>query len=356
MRLPTQATSLQISTSHSQYLAAAEATATSIKDQTSLPKEGFATITATRINSETYRGIVWQTPNVVMDGIPTTFVTVTANAGSAHFATAQHAAVPATGTQTGRPLLEPAEVGLPDWSPLLTIFLLTWVAMAWILALVIFLATFPEKVAWLDRLLRRRPRKNRHEYVRSKDDASDLSDFGRSALNPTASTNTYRSRKIRDVESSIQDTATVATGLGISFNGMLNTPRLRRPRSFDRDSLHIHDPRPHANIASTAPLPSNRSFAELSPTSTGTSVHVKDLESGDYESSVHRRPIIEEELISEEGGIVGVLESVNAVIEFVADRLARMTSDRVTDGAERGLLLPVKENERAPRVAEYGEC
>lgn len=290
-----------------------------------------------------------------MDGIPTTFVTVTANADSLPFAAAQHATT-ATGTQTGRPLLESAEVGLPDWSPLLTIFLLTWVATAWILALVIFLATFPEKVAWLDRLLRRRTRKDRHEYVRPNSDTSDVSDNGHSASHSTASTNIYRNRKIRDVESSIQDTATVATGLGISFDGALSTPRLRRPRSFDRDSLRTHDPRPHANTASTAPLPSDRSFAELSPTSTDTSVRVKDLESGDYKSPVHRRPIIEEEGISGDGGIVGVLESVNAVIEFVADRLARMTSDRVTDGAERGLLLPVKENERAPRVAEFGEC
>jgi hypothetical protein len=82
---------------------------------------------------------------------------------------------------------------------------------------------------------------------------------------------------------------------------------------------------------------------------------MKDLESGDYESPVHRKPIIEEEGISGDGVIVGMLESVNAVIEFVADRLAGMTSDRVTDSAERGLLLPVKENERAPRVAEVGE-
>ena len=46
------------------------------------------------------------------------------------------------------------------------------------------------------------------------------------------------------------------------------------------------------------------------------------------------------------GGIAGVLESVNAVIDFVARNLARMTSDRFGDGAERGLLLPVGEEER----------
>jgi hypothetical protein len=354
MRFPTQATLPRSSTPYSQFLFAPEATATPIGNSPSLLPEGIATVTATITSSQTHRRIVWQTLNVVMDGIPTTLLTVTGNAASVPFATAQHVAL-ATGTPAARPLLEPAEFGLPHWSPLLTIFFLTWMAMAWILALVIFLATFPEKVAWLDRLLRRRPRKDRHEYVRSRNETSDVSDNAHNASHSIASTNTYRNRKIRDVESSIQDTATVATGLGISFDGAPNTPRLRRPRSFDRDSLRIHDPRPHANLASTAPLPSNRSFAELSPTSTDTSVHMKDLESGDYESPVHRKPIIEEEGISGDGVIVGMLESVNAVIEFVADRLARMTSDRVTDSAERGLLLPVKENERAPRVAEVGE-
>jgi hypothetical protein len=287
-----------------------------------------------------------------MDGIPNTFITVTTNADATPFTIAQHAAE-ATGTQTGRPLLEPAEVGLPDWSPMLTIFLLTWVAMAWILALVIFLATFPEKVAWLDRLMRGRARKDRHEYVRSDEATEDVSDNRHSASNPSAYTNKYRSRRARDEESSTQDTATVATGLGISLTG---TPRLRKPRSFDRDSLWTPTLRPHASIPSTAPLPSKRSFAELSPTSTDTSVHVKDLESGDYESSVHRKPNLEDQESPEVGGFAGVLESVNAVIEFVADKLAKMASDPVTDGAERVLLLPVKETERARRVAEFGEC
>jgi len=31
------------------------------------------------------------------------------------------------------------------------IFLLSWLVMAWIVAAVLFLASFPEKVAWLDR-------------------------------------------------------------------------------------------------------------------------------------------------------------------------------------------------------------
>lgn len=70
----------------------------------------------------------------------------------------QHAA----GTRTA----ELAEVGegIPDWPPLLIIFLLCWVTVAWAVALVLYLATFPEKVACLDRLLARlRGRMRGHE-------------------------------------------------------------------------------------------------------------------------------------------------------------------------------------------------
>jgi hypothetical protein len=55
-------------------------------------------------------------------------------------------------------------------------------------------------------------------------------------------------------------------------------------------------------------------------------------------------------------GIAGVLESVQAVVEFIAGRLARMGSDEVTDGAETDLLLPVRDNERQPVGALVGGC
>lgn len=47
-----------------------------------------------------------------------------------------------------------------------------------------------------------------------------------------------------------------------------------------------------------------------------------------------------------EGRIEAVLESVHAVVAFVADKLAKVASDEVTDGAEADLLLPVREEER----------
>jgi hypothetical protein len=54
------------------------------------------------------------------------------------------------------------------------------------------------------------------------------------------------------------------------------------------------------------------------------------------------------------GGISGVLESLQAVVEFIAGRLARMGSDEVNDGAEAGLLLPVKDRERQTAVDVCG--
>jgi len=57
-------------------------------------------------------------------------------------------------------------------------------------------------------------------------------------------------------------------------------------------------------------------------------------------------PDFRDEYPEDSHGIAGVLESVQAAVEFIAGRLARMGSDEVTDGAEAGLLLPVRDNER----------
>jgi hypothetical protein len=55
-----------------------------------------------------------------------------------------------TSTSPANPLSEPSPDFLPDWPPILAIFLFSWLVMAWIVAVVLFLASFPEKVAWLD--------------------------------------------------------------------------------------------------------------------------------------------------------------------------------------------------------------
>ena len=75
--------------------------------------------------------------------------------------------------------------------------------------------------------------------------------------------------------------------------------------------------------------------------------HQEDLESGKYEvKDCGGR--LQSQQQPETGGIAGVLESVNVLIDFVARQMARMASDRVVDSAERGLLLPVKNEEREP--------
>jgi hypothetical protein len=55
-----------------------------------------------------------------------------------------------TSTSLATPLLEPSPDFLPAWPLILAIFLFSWLVMAWIVAVVLFLASFPEKVAWLD--------------------------------------------------------------------------------------------------------------------------------------------------------------------------------------------------------------
>lgn len=109
-----------------------------------------------------------------MDDIPTTLVTVTTTAHATRWVTLPAKAAPtatatdsllvsATATQHDARTMaaELADVGegVPDWPPLLIIFLLCWVVIAWAVAGVLYLATFPERVGWLDGMvggLRRR--------------------------------------------------------------------------------------------------------------------------------------------------------------------------------------------------------
>jgi hypothetical protein len=72
-----------------------------------------------------------------------------------------------TSTSLANPLLEPEPDFLPDWPPILAIFLFSWLVMAWIVAVVLFLASFPEKVAWLDGWIERlRGGGRRDRYVK----------------------------------------------------------------------------------------------------------------------------------------------------------------------------------------------
>ena len=111
----------------------------------------------------------------------------------------------------------------------------------------------------------------------------------------------------------------------------------------------------YGDLAATAPLPSFGSFKVFSPDVSPTRSDIEgehsqeDLETGNHEMRVCDRELRGQQQ-PEVGGIAGVLESVNALMDFVARNVARMVSDRVVDSAERGLLLPVRDEEREPVV------
>lgn len=235
---------------------------------------------------------------------------------------------------------------------MMTIFLLSWVVMAWILVVIIFFATFPEKVAWLDELKISR-QKDRHGYVTLERNGKFGFNLQQHDIDLTAHRRKSSMNQARHATTRERDTAAVATGLGISLGEPPNTPRLRKPHSFDFSSHEVRGPRPNASVVSTAPLPSNRNFVALSPPKNSPR---DDLESGESEIEIQMKPISEQPRRPEDYGISAVLRSVNAVIEFIADGLARTATDRITNGAEQGLLLPMREDERQPMVVDWGEC
>jgi hypothetical protein len=131
---------------------------------------------------------------------------------------------------------------------------------------------------------------------------------------------------------------------------------LRRPRSFDGESLKPRGWSFDSSAASTAPLPSIRSFTGLlaeSPGIPGDGIGGWRRGRGASEGKGEDKkpfgfPVFQDENAEGAHGIADVLESVQAVVEFIAGRLAKMSRDEVTNGAEGGLLLPVKDSEREP--------
>lgn len=140
----------------------------------------------------------------------------------------------------------------------------------------------------------------------------------------------------------------------------MSTPRLRKPRSFDDESLKPRGWSFESSASSTAPLPSTWSFTGLTPKQLGgriDGIGKRERDRGaDEVNGPHARIESRNEYPSGAGGIAGVLESVQAVVEFIASRLAKMGHDEATNGAEAGLLLSVEDMERESAVAVVGEC
>lgn len=266
-------------------------------------------------------------------------------------------AAPATAkTQIGEPLLEVSTARLPDWPSVLTFFLLAWLVMAWSAAIILYLATFPEKVAWFDRAMSKWwPRGGPHNPSARQ---RSCSPFEHS--NPAPTPYIRRSSSNADFRGSA-----IATGLGISFGDNEHLARLRRRRSWDEEAL-----RPRAvpdrgrKILSTAPIPSLRRFLARSPKHRFRGRDDDRQEGFDNKGKIERSGQYERGTIADGGsddgfgrgvrgdaddrvgGMVGVLESVNAVIEFAAKKLAKASSDPVRGRAESGLLLPFSGNKR----------
>lgn len=185
MHLPTHATSPQAPTSLTQFFTTPDTFVTPTAQEQPNPLIFFTLPTTNTADIPTSRRIVWQTPNVVMDDIPTTLVTVTTTAHATRWITLPAKSAPTATTTAGlltvatttatqhAAVMTAAELadvgeGVPDWPPLLIIFLLCWVVIAWVVAAVLYLATFPERVGWLDGMLGRlrRGTGNGERYVR----------------------------------------------------------------------------------------------------------------------------------------------------------------------------------------------
>lgn len=147
-------------------------------------QQAFATSTLARETTHRGRDMIWQTPNVVHNEVPTTLVTIspTSNTSSPTQLSSEIAGVlasqlnsltsptsraPAT-SSIGKPFLEAPELALPAWPPLATFFLFVWLLAAWAVAVVLYCTSVPDKVKWLDRAIwgRRRRRGGTCEYVK----------------------------------------------------------------------------------------------------------------------------------------------------------------------------------------------
>lgn len=377
MARPTHASSPQSPTPHNPRSTVREAKTTIASEpQKSFRPDELAS--ATSQNTQTRQShrrssIVWQTPNVVLSNVPTRLSTVTRSllptdsrtsdllstisGFQASIATTENK-IPTTATITSATpaLLQPSQDVLPDWPPILTIFLLSFLVMAWVVTVILYLATFPERVAWLDRLLRRRAGSNTNRESSGYNSNSDTDEREEHSLRLSGYSDSTKATRQPDSEQGIA--TSVAVGLGILLDESPYTPRLRRPRSFDPESLETPARAHNDSAIGTAPLPSSRSFSAISPAmKSRPDLQKRTYRHADSETN-DRREIGTGKATrgAENRGLAAVLESVNAVIDFVAGRLGKLASDRVVGRAEDGLLLPVRDDEREPPGGLMGDC
>nr|OQO28732.1 hypothetical protein B0A51_02975 [Rachicladosporium sp. CCFEE 5018] len=255
----------------------------------------------------------------------------------------------------------------PDWPPLLIFWLMAFVFVLWLLAIVLYFATFPPRNGWLRRAFRRDGRQRKGDGYKKledydSDEGSDLEnevmhgerDLGHLAYlhDKAKKRRTEKQKWVAEVVNADKE----QVGLGIaSASGTDCYPgqllRQRRRRSLDLRFLmpeklkETIDQIKDAPVS--APLLPARSF-DSSPSSSIVSRNdsEEDLKTGMHTpllpSSDGREPKGGQK---ENNGFAAWLETVNAGIEYAAAKLARAAHDHVV-APEEGLLLPVRNGER----------
>ncbi|KAK6432794.1 hypothetical protein LTR95_011032 [Oleoguttula sp. CCFEE 5521] len=271
----------------------------------------------------------------------------------------------------GTPMSLPS-YSFSDWPPLLVFFLIAFMFSLWLLAIVLYFATFPPHNGWVRRIFRRDGRQKKgDDYVRLNEYDSDEGsepedqimrgdvhmghlDYLREKANKRSA---EKQKWVAEVVSADEE----QVGLGIaSASGTDCYPgqllRQRRRRSLDLRFLmpeklkETIDQIKDAPVS--APLPPARSF-DSSPSSSNLSRNEseEDLETGMHTPllpcSHDQNPKGGQK---ESFGFAGWLETVNTGIEYAAAKLARAAHDHVI-APEEGLLLPVRDGEREVRAS-----
>ncbi|KAK6436037.1 hypothetical protein LTR95_007771 [Oleoguttula sp. CCFEE 5521] len=255
----------------------------------------------------------------------------------------------------------------PDWPPLLVFCLMAFMFILWLLAIVLYFATFPPRNGWLRRAFRRDGRQKKADgYKKLEDyDSDEGSDFEDQVMRGdvdvghphhfrerTNKRHTEKQKWVAQVVNGDEE----QVGLGIaSASGTDCYPgqllRQRRRRSLDLRFLmpeKLKDTIDQIKDAPvSAPLLPARSFdSSSSSTSLSRSDSDEDLETGMHTPLLPSAHDPKPKGGQKEGyRLTAWLETMNAGIEYAAGKLARAAHDHVV-APEEGLLLPVRDGER----------
>ncbi|TKA46556.1 hypothetical protein B0A54_02388 [Friedmanniomyces endolithicus] len=262
-----------------------------------------------------------------------------------------------------------------------------------IVAVVLYLANFPPRWAWLRRIRTPPKRRRKGGYVKlgDEDDSSadekrgrrsmalrspDAVGLGISYASSTAGGGGLASRRRKNLS---VDTSGRYGGLGTAVSGSRNVAAGRgeeearrwRSSSYDEEKLRHREPPPlsparFAWEALTAPIPSLAGFSALlggggrgerfgaqakSMKSSLSHERETEFEGGRYSPRLRSEVETVEFRAASEGAAAGVrcasvFGKIGESVEHAAATLGGLLSDVVDRSAEEGLLLPVRDSER----------